>query len=137
MFFLMQNNASFLFLCWSSLRKLFIFHRLSYTLKYKPVIFPFIFHIKSNCRIFTLKHFPIFYCWWVFYSNKVRFILKWFNIWNSYWVLFNCPIIYCSCRRILKTFIIFIFRFIVAFLCFVQSKESMYDPLRLNLSWHL
>ena len=43
--FLLQDNARLLFLHLILLRELFVFHGLNYTLKYKPSILPFLFHI--------------------------------------------------------------------------------------------
>ena len=75
-----------------------------------------------------LEGFPVIYLWQVSYSIPFLFIYKQFNIRSSFWIRFSLPIISCNCYRILKTFIIFIFRIYCCFFVFYPVRRLYLWP---------
>ena len=91
--FLLQENASLLFLHLESLIH-FFFHNLNNFWDINWIYFFFldIQNIKSNFRIIFLKRFPIISFWWIIYFFPVMFIYKWINIWSSFCMGFNATV---------------------------------------------
>ena len=105
-----------------------------YVSKYKQDIFFFLFgiqKIKSNCYINVLKFFSIIFFWWKIYSFPVIFTYKRFSFCYSLQIFFYSFMILSNCCSTLRTFTIFLLiGFVAAFLFFIQSGDSIYDPRR-------
>ena len=86
-------------------------------------------NMKNNCYIIFLNFFPVIFSWWKMYFLPLIFIYKWFNfvvfcgfLFISFWFNATVP----AYIKHLSTFLLP--GFIVAFLFFIQSGESIYDP---------
>ena len=87
------------------------------------------YDIKSNCLIVLFELFPVFWVWWKIYFFPIILINKRFNFWYSLRVFpmfwwFNATV-----KAYWKQLSSLFFGFIVAFLFFNHSGESIYDPL--------
>ena len=107
---------------------------------------PFLFLSKTLWAFFTLFFsilffffFSIIFFWWKIYSFPVIFIYRRFNFCYSSRIFSSFFMIYWDCYSVLKAFIFYLFiRFIVAFLVFIQSVESTYDPSQFKfILWYL
>ena len=109
-------------------------------LKHKKDIF-FLFHvqnIKSNCYIIFLNFFPTMFFWWKIYSFQFIFIYKWFNLCYSFSIFPISLWFEATVTAYWKDLSFLLIEFICAFLFFIQSGESIYDPLRFwFILWHL
>lgn len=120
--FLLQGNASLLFLYLGSLRESYAFHNSNWFLKHKLIVFHSfeIKNIKSKSWIIFLKRFSIIEFWQVFYSIPFIFIYEWFNFWNSFWVSFFLP--WFNARLLhIENIYHFYFSDILLFSCFLSS----------------
>ena len=101
-------------------------------LKHKKDIF-FLFdvqNIKSNCYIIFLNFFPTMFFWWKIYSFQFIFIYKWFDLGYSFSIFPISSWFEATVTAYWKHLSFLLIEFICAFLFFIQSGESIYDPLR-------
>ena len=130
--FLLQGNPIFLHL--KSLKKnLFVTVWVMFWNISRIYFFFFsIQNIKSNCYIIFLKFFPIIFFWWKIYSFPVTFIydLIFVILFGSFLISswFNAAV--TAYWKHLLSFLLM--GFIVAFLLFIHSGESIDYPPRLR-----
>ena len=96
-------------------------------------------NIRSNCYTIFFKYFPIIFFWWKIYSFPVIFIYKRLNfviLYGSVFVFHTLMWPYSVLKALLKASFLLI-GFIVAFLFFIQSGVSIFDPPRFGFFYDI
>ena len=123
-------KSNLLFTIWDMFSNISSFHFYSFSVQ----------NIKNNCDIIFVKFFPIIFFWWNIYlfSQLHQFIKGLiFVILCGYFLASSCfTMTVTAYWKHLVSLLLMIF--IVAFLCFVQSVESIHDPPWFGIIlWHI